>query len=88
MEQSLIKANSSMTDITGVQLAENRHMVNVLIEALNSIKESINTGNRQIGQLQYCRDFFLILAEIDNCIKQCEVVSQYFSQTPLIYIDT
>ena len=70
LQQSVLEAHAKALNITTVHLANNRHMINGLINASKSINTTVYHSKIKIQRLKNASNFFLTLADIDNRIKQ------------------
>ena len=66
LQQSYIESNAQANDITHIHFAENRHIMNGLVDVLKSSKHTTHNSYIAINSPNYARHFLWTLAEIDH----------------------
>ena len=70
LQQSLLKTNAKAINITKCHLAQNRNMINGLVNALKSINTTVYHSSHTIQRLNYAHNIFPTLADIDHRFSQ------------------
>ena len=70
LQQSVLEAHAKALNITTIHLANNRNMINGLVNALKSINTTVYHSKIEIQRLNYAHNFLLILADTDHRINQ------------------
>ena len=70
LQQSLLETNANATNITRIYLAKNLHLIDGLLDTLQSKNDTVYHDNLAIDSLSYTRGFLLILAEIGHRLNQ------------------
>ena len=66
LQQSLMKTNGQTNNIMCIHLTKNRHIINGLMGALESINDADYHTNLAINCLHCAKSFLLTVAEIDH----------------------
>ena len=66
LQQSLSKSNAPANSIIHTHLAQTRHMINGLVDALKNVVHTNLNTNIVINSLNYAVNLLLTLAEIDH----------------------
>ena len=69
LQQSLLDIHVKALNIKTILLANNRHRINSLVNALESINTTVYHIKIQIQILNYAHNFILTLADIDHRIN-------------------
>ena len=88
MQWLLTESHIHMSNISRIQFAGNRHIIDWFIELLKSINENIGTRHRQISQIQHSRNSLQTLAEIDDHINPLQDGLIKWNQPFLLYTNT
>ena len=86
LQQSLLEAYAKALNIATIHHANNRHMRNGLVYALNTINTTVYHSKIEIQRLNYACNFFLNLADIDHRINQlCNGLRKLEADVATIY---
>ena len=61
LQNSVLEAHAKALYITTIHLASNRHMINSLVNALESINTTVYHSKIEIQRLNYAHNFLLTL---------------------------